>query len=221
MISRLNEKHPDNPEKRVKIILECLRGQAQTWVNGKWAVNRNRLVSTGHHDANGNWVLDLKGGWDSEHDLWNELALNHNGIFGLEEEAERNIRTIYQERARVKQYNRAFNNIRMRLPKHYDHQALIYEYKRGLNQTILKALLTNTDHPKWDLTQWQENASNLEASLIAAKVIGSNRKYTPMFKDGQAVSYTPVPPEAHRPAEFLGLAGRAAKQVTLHRTATM
>lgn len=201
MLSRLDEKHAHDVQKRAKIILECLRGSAQEMINGKWLAYRHNLVTT--YDNQTPPKVLVQGAWDNEDDLWNELAFNHKGIFGLEAEAERNIRTIVQDRARVTVYNRAFNNAKLRLPPHYDDRALVYEYKRGLSEQILKALLPNTGSKTWNLEQWQNNAAELEASLVAAAVIGSDKKFSPMFGTRYRPSYEPKAPET-MPAEYLG-----------------
>ena len=175
-----------DPNDQAVILIECLQGEAARWVADK--INRLKINEKVIPNA-----------WADYDTLIQYLREQSGQHYNINETAEVRLHNIKQGKISIRDYNREFERIQSYLPDKWGSGSILYNYKRGLNRTMLEKLSSVPGSDKWDLATWMTNANGIERGVAHSQDLmkdyvpkqsnkGSNPQYVPMDVDRRIIS---------------------------------
>ena len=161
---------------QARYIIECLQGEAARWVADKLT-----QLKKGESIIPNAW---------SSYDTFIKYIREQSGqYYDLGETAETRLHNIKQGKSNIRDYNREFDRIQSYLPEGYGDAAVLYNYKRGLQEKVLIQLAGVPGSTNWDLAKWKENANNIERGTVHNNDI--RREYIPRYGHKGNQTYEP------------------------------
>ena len=161
---------------KAKYIIECLQGEAARWVADKV----NQLAAT---------QPIIPTAWADLDTFIKYLREQSGEYYDIGETAETRLHNIKQDKSSIRDYNREFERILSYLHTGYGSAAILYSYKKGLQDKLLRQLAAVPGSADWDLDTWKKNANNIERGRVHHDDI--RREYVPRYGSKGNKTYEP------------------------------